>query len=128
MVEVLARLDGIAPRPQSEEKATYAPKIRKEEARLDFGRPAIELERRVRAFNPAPGSWFEHRGERIKLLAAEPVEAAGEPGEVLADTGLTIACAEHALAAVTVQRAGRAPMTGPELLRGFPIPPGTILA
>ncbi len=51
----------------------------------------------MRAFNPAPGAWFEHRGERIKLLAAEPVEAAGEPGEVLADTGLTIACGEHAL-------------------------------
>ena len=127
MVEVLARRDSIAPRPQPEEQATYAPKVRKEEARLDFTGPAIEVERRVRAFNPAPGAWFEHRGERIKVLAAEPVEAAGAPGEVLPDKGLTIACREQALACVLVQRAGRAPMSGPELLRGFPIEPGTRL-
>ncbi|MEA3052476.1 MAG: methionyl-tRNA formyltransferase [Sphingomonadales bacterium] len=127
MVEVLARLHGIGPRPQEEDKATYAAKIRKEETRLDFARPAFEVERQVRAFNPWPGAWFEVGGERIKLLAADPVDAAGEPGEVLPDTGLTIACGEHALAAVLVQRAGRAPMAGPELLRGFPIAPGTKL-
>jgi methionyl-tRNA formyltransferase len=127
MTEVLARWHQVGPRPQPEEQATYAPKIRKEEARLDFARPAIEVERQVRAFNPAPGAWFEAGGERIKLLAAEPVEAAGEPGEVLPDTGLTIACGEHALACVLVQRAGRAPIGGAELLRGFPIAPGTRL-
>jgi methionyl-tRNA formyltransferase len=127
MVEALASLDRIGPRPQQEEAATYAPKIGKEEARLDFSRPAVEVERQVRAFNPSPGAWFEAGGERIKLLAADPVEAAGEPGEVLPDMGLTIACGEHALAAALVQRAGRAPMSGPELLRGFPIAPGTRL-
>jgi methionyl-tRNA formyltransferase len=127
MVEVLARLGQIGPRPQDESKATYAPKIGKDEARLDFARPAVEVERQVRAFNPRPGAWFEAGGERIKLLAAEPVEAAGEPGQVLPDTGLTIACGENALAALLVQRAGRAPMSGPELLRGFPIPPGARL-
>jgi methionyl-tRNA formyltransferase len=127
MVEVLDQWDRIGPRPQAEEQATYAPKIRKEESRLDFDRPAAELERRVRAFNPSPGAWFEAGGERIKLLAAEPVEASGEPGEVLPDLGLTIACGEGALAAVMVQRSGRAPMSGPELVRGFPIAPGTKL-
>jgi methionyl-tRNA formyltransferase len=127
MVETLARLHQIGARPQDEDKATYAPKVRKEEARLDFARPAIEVERQVRAFNPAPGAWFEAFGERIKLLAAEPVEAVGEPGEVLPDKGLTIACGEQAVAAVLVQRSGRAPMSGPELLRGFPIPPGARL-
>jgi methionyl-tRNA formyltransferase len=127
MVEALASLDRIGPRPQQQEAATYAPKIGKGEARLDFSRPALEVERQVRAFNPSPGAWFEAGGERIKLLAADPVEAAGEPGEVLPDMGLTIACGEHALAALLVQRAGRAPMSGPELLRGFPIPPGTRL-
>lgn len=127
MIEVLNEWDRIGPRPQPEQKATYAPKIRKEETRLDFTRPAIEVERQVRAFNPAPGAWFEAGGERIKLLAAEPVEASGEPGEVLPDLGLTIACGENALAAVLVQRAGRAPMSGPDLLRGFPIEPGTKL-
>jgi methionyl-tRNA formyltransferase len=127
MVETLAGLGRIGPRMQDEAKATYAPKIGKDEARLDFRRPAGQVERQVRAFNPVPGAWFEARGERIKLLAAEPVEASGEPGEVLRDKGLTIACGEHALAAVLVQRAGRAPMSGPELLRGFPLPAGTRL-
>jgi methionyl-tRNA formyltransferase len=127
MVEVLGQWDRIGPRPQPEAQATYAPKIRKAESRLDFARPAIEVERQVRAFNPAPGAWFEAGGERIKLLAAEPVEATGEPGEVLPDRGLTIACGEHALACVLVQRSGRAPISGPELLRGFPIAPGTRL-
>ncbi|HEX8309514.1 MAG TPA: methionyl-tRNA formyltransferase [Allosphingosinicella sp.] len=127
MVEVLDRWDGIGPRPQAEDQATYAAKIRKQEARLDFNRTAAELERQVRAFNPSPGAWFEAGGERIKLLAADPVEAAGEPGEVLPGKGLSIACGEQALAAVLVQRPGRAPMTGAELLRGFPIAPGTKL-
>jgi methionyl-tRNA formyltransferase len=127
MVETLARLGRIGPRPQDESKATYAAKIGKEEARLDFTRPAIEVERQVRAFNPVPGAWFEAGGERIKVLAAEPVEAAGQPGEVLPDKGLTIACGEQALACVLVQRAGRAAMGPMELLRGFPIPAGTRL-
>ncbi|MEO7178279.1 MAG: methionyl-tRNA formyltransferase [Allosphingosinicella sp.] len=127
MIEVLDQWHRIGARAQPDEKATYAPKIRKEESRLDFARPAIEVERQVRAFNPAPGAWFEMAGERIKLLAAEPVEASGVPGEVLPDNGLTIACGEHALAAVLLQRAGRGPMSAPELLRGFPIPAGTKL-
>jgi methionyl-tRNA formyltransferase len=127
MIEVLDQWHRIEPRPQSNERATYAPKIRKEESRLDFARPAIEVDRQVRAFNPAPGAWFEYAGERIKLLAAEPVPASGAPGEVLPDKGLTIACGENALAALLLQRAGRGPMSGPELLRGFPIPPGTRL-
>jgi methionyl-tRNA formyltransferase len=127
MVEVLGRWDRIAAQPQAEELATYAPKVRKEETRLDFSRPAIELERMVRAFNPAPGAWFEAGGERIKLLAAEPIEASGQPGEVLPGPELVVACGEQALAALLVQRSGRGPMPAEELLRGFPIPPGTRL-
>ena len=127
MVEVLARWDRIGPRPQPEDQATYAPKIRKEEARLDFNRSAVELERQVRAFNPAPGAWFEAGGERIKLLAADAVEASGEPGEVLPGEGLVIACGDGALHAGLLQRSGRSPVTGAELLRGFPIAPGSKL-
>jgi methionyl-tRNA formyltransferase len=126
MVEVLARPYDIGARPQDESKATYAPKIDKSEARLDFTLPAIEVERRIRAFNPMPGAWFEHSGERLKLLAADPVEVAGAPGTVL-DEQLTIACGEGAIVPTLVQRSGRAPMSGSELLRGFPIPPGTKL-
>jgi methionyl-tRNA formyltransferase len=126
MVDVLAQLDRIGPRPQPEEKATYAPKIGKDEARLDFTRHALEVDRQIRAFNPAPGAWFEAGGERFKLLAADPVQVAGEPGTVL-DEWLTIACGEGGIVPTIVQRSGRAPMTGAELLRGFPIPPGTRL-
>ncbi|HYG46857.1 MAG TPA: methionyl-tRNA formyltransferase [Allosphingosinicella sp.] len=126
MIEVLGRIDRIGPKPQAEELATYAPKIGKEEARLDFMGHALELERRVRAFNPAPGAWFDHGGERFRLLAADAVDVAGEPGTVL-DEWLTIACGVGGLVPTLIQRAGRAPMSGAELLRGFPIPPGTKL-
>jgi methionyl-tRNA formyltransferase len=126
MVEVLGQLHRIGPRPQPEDQATYAPKIKKEEARLDFTRHALELERQVRAFNPAPGAWFEFAGERLKLLAADAVQVEGEPGTVL-DEWLTIACGVGGLVPTQVQRPGRAPMSGAELLRGFPIPPGAKL-
>lgn len=126
LVAVLARWDRVGPRPQPERGVTYAPKIEKYEARLDFRKSAVEAERQVRAFNPAPGAFFEYAGERIKMHAAELVEAAGAPGEVL-DDALTIACAEAALRPTSVQRAGRGPMSPAELLRGFPIPPGARL-
>jgi methionyl-tRNA formyltransferase len=126
LVEVLAQLDRLGPRPQAEDRATYAPKIAKDEARLDFTRHALEVDRQIRAFNPVPGAWFETGGERFKLLAADPVQVAGEPGTVL-DEWLTIACGEGGVVPTAVQRAGRAPMTGADLLRGFPIPPGTKL-
>jgi len=126
MVDVLAALPSIAPRPQDDGQATYAAKIEKGEARLDFARSAEEVERQVRAFNPAPGAFFEYAGERIKMHSARIVDVSGEAGIVL-DDKLTIACSEGALAPISVQRAGRAPMTPAELLRGFPIPSGTRL-
>ena len=127
MVEVLARLDEIVPEVQPEDGVTYAHKIEKGEARIDFAQPARQAERQVRAFNPAPGAFFELDGERIKILEAVVVEAGGKPGTVL-DEALTIACAEGALSPHLVQRAGRGPMRPGELLRGFPISPGTRLA
>jgi methionyl-tRNA formyltransferase len=128
LVQVLDKLPGQVGRvPQNDARATYAPKVGKEEARLDFTRSAVEVERQVRAFNPSPGAWFDYEGERIKVLAAEVGELGGEPGTVL-DHGLTIACAEGSLVPVLVQRAGRAAMTTGELLRGFVIPAGACLA
>jgi methionyl-tRNA formyltransferase len=126
MAEVLDRLDEIEAVPQPAEGVTYASKIEKHEARLDFAHDAEAVERQVRAFNPMPGAFFEAGGERIKVLAADPVAASGAPGTVL-DNALTIACASGALAPRVVQRAGRAAMTPAELLRGFPIPAGTRL-
>jgi methionyl-tRNA formyltransferase len=126
MAEVLARLDEIEPVPQPNDGVTYASKIEKNEARLDFAQAAEAVERQVRAFNSVPGAFFEVGGERIKLLAADPVEANGVPGTVL-DEALTIACGSGALCPRLVQRAGRGVMTPAELLRGFDIPVGTRL-
>ncbi len=127
MVEVLGRLDGFPALPQPEGGVTYADKIAKAEARLDFGASAEEVERRIRAFAPSPGAFFEHDGERIQLLAAAVREdAEGEPGLVL-DEALTIACGRCAIRPLMVRRAGRAVMATPDLLRGFPIPRGTRL-
>jgi methionyl-tRNA formyltransferase len=127
MVEVLDKLHQSGRIPQREAGATYAPKIEKQEARLDFAQPAVQVERQIRAFNPAPGAFFEYERERIKVLGAELSELSGEPGTVL-DHGLTIACAEGAIVPTLVQRAGRAAMMPAELLRGFVIPAGARLA
>jgi methionyl-tRNA formyltransferase len=113
--------------PQPDDGATYASKIHKAEARINWARTADEIERQVRAFAPAPGAWFEAYGERVMLLeAAESGDGSGTPGEVLDDVP-TIACASGSIRPLKVQRAGRASMNAAELLRGFPIPKGTIL-
>jgi methionyl-tRNA formyltransferase len=115
------------PEPQPIAGATYAPKLDKAEARIDWSQTAEQIERQVRAFNPVPGAWFEANGERIKLLAAAVVrDASGSPGDVL-DDYLSIAAKEGCIRPLRVQRAGREPMTPGELLRGFKIPKGTIL-
>lgn len=132
MVRVLADLDAFPPRAQPEEGVTYAAKVDKAEARIDFTQSAVQVERQVRAFNPAPGAFFEWNGERVRVHAAEvvgPGDTAhgAAPGTVL-DDKLTIACGEQAIRPVRVQRAGRGVMATGELLRGHPIPMGTMLA
>ncbi len=131
---LLRALDGlaagtIAPQPQPEDGATYAKTLQPDEGRLDWRRPAVQLERAVRALNPAPGTWFEHRGERIKVLAAAvaPAPPGAAPGTVL-DAALTVACGEGALRLLMLQRPGRAAIAADALLRGFAIPPGTVLS
>jgi methionyl-tRNA formyltransferase len=114
------------PVPQPDEGATYAAKVAKAEARIDWRLYAGQVVRQVLAFAPAPGAWFEANGERLKVLDAELADVFGAPGQVL-DDRLTIACGTGAVRPVTVQRAGRAPMTAQELLRGFAIPAGTVL-
>jgi methionyl-tRNA formyltransferase len=130
IVEALDRLatGDLAARPQPESGVTYAPKIKREEARLDWRQPAIALERQVRAFDPWPGAFFEVAGERIRVLAAEvpPGDPAAMPGTVL-DEHLSIACGEGALRPLRLQRPGRAPLDAGAFLRGFPIPAGAVL-
>jgi len=126
MLDVLADLAAHPLVPQPTDGVTYAAKVDKGEARIDWSRPAAEVERLVRAMNPSPGAWLEVGGERVKLLAAEVTEAHDTPGTVL-DDRLTVACGTGAIRAVTVQRAGRGVSTAADLLRGFPVPAGTVL-
>lgn len=126
MVRVLDDIAAFPPRTQPEDGVTYASKIDKAEARIDFTRSAVEVERQIRAFNPAPGAYFEYAGERIKVLSAAVMELSGAPGEVL-DGQLTIACSDGAIRPLAVQRAGRGVMTSNELLRGFSIDIGARL-
>ena len=123
MVEALADLAGLVRVPQPAQGVTYAAKIAKQEARIDWSRPAAELIRQVQGLAPFPGAWFEHKGERIKLLTAEPAEGSGAPGSVI-DERLAIACGKGALRPLLLQRAGRSPMGLDEFLRGFPIASG----
>lgn len=126
MVRVLADPDAFPPVPQPEEGVTYAAKIAKEEAQIDFARPAIEVDRLIDALNPAPGAFLEHGGERIKVLRADIEDGRGAPGEVL-DDRLLIACGEDAIRPFRVKRAGRGEMGVEDLLRGFPVAAGTRL-
>jgi methionyl-tRNA formyltransferase len=125
LVETVTELDRLEAKPQPS-GATYAEKIDKSEARLDWSEPAERLEREVRAFAPFPGSWFELDGERIKLLRARTIGVNGAPGTVL-DDRLTIACGDAALRPVVLQRAGRPAMAAEDFLRGMPVPAGTVL-
>ena len=125
MVEALAS-EKLAGEPQPDDGVTYAAKITKDEARIDWTRPARDIVRQVQGLAPFPGAWFDVAGERIKLLAAEAVAATGASGEVI-DDALTIACGDGAIRPILLQRAGKSPMQRDDLLRGFAIPQGTRL-
>jgi len=132
MVKVLSDLHAFAPVPQPDAGVTYAAKIDKSEARLDFLTSAVQVERQVRAFHPMPGAFFELDGERYKILAADVVHpsdtvAGAAPGVTL-DDALAIACNPGAIRATRVQRAGKPAMDAGELLRGRAIVAGTRLA
>ena len=117
----------LVPRPQPAGGISYAKKLRRDEGAMDWRRPAVELERAVRAFDPWPGTWFEHRGERVKVLAAELLDGAAAPGTVL-DQRLLVACGAGALRPTMLQRAGRAVQDVEAFLRGYPIAAGTVLS
>ncbi|MFQ3667070.1 MAG: methionyl-tRNA formyltransferase, partial [Sphingomonadaceae bacterium] len=116
VVDALARLPSLVPEPQDPALATHAPKIDKTESRIDWTLPADQLERLVRAMNPAPGAWFAAGDARIRVLAADVVEGAGAPGTLIAPA--TIACGSDALKLVTVQPAGRTAMPAAAWWRG----------
>lgn len=147
IVQVLADIGAYPAEPQTQEGVTYAPKIDKSEARLDFHVTADELTRKIRAFNPTPVAYFEISGERVRILSARAIDkwegADRTPGKVVdlvdAQTSalrpshlkrgesIAIECAEGYLEPRVLQRAGRQPMPVDAFLRGFAIPEGTIL-
>jgi len=128
MARALAALErgSIEEHPQPSEGATYAKKISKEEARIDWTESADEIDCLIRGLSPAPGAWCGAKGERLKVLYSEPVVGRGSPGEIV-DEQLTVACGERALRLTRLQRAGRGMMSADELLHGFSLPKGARL-
>ena len=127
MVGTLIDLPMLHAVTQDDAEASYAPKIDKAEAKIDFAQSAEAIERQVRAFAPFPGAWFELGGERIKVLKAEVAPDVGAAGTTLHDA-LTIACGSGALRLLRVQRAGKPVMDAADFLRGKAVPAGTRLA
>lgn len=128
VLETLARLspDTLQPLKQPEEGVTYAKKISKEEARIDWNRPARELYNLIRGLSPFPGAFFDYQGERIKILQAEINEGdKRQSAGVTLDDRLTIQCGNGAIHPTLIQRPGKKPMSVEEMLRGYPIPAGT---
>jgi methionyl-tRNA formyltransferase len=125
MVRAMSALErgAIAAEPQAERGITYAKKINKDEARIDWSKSAREIDCLIRGLSPSPGAFSEIKGERLKILYAEPVDGKGAAGEIIGDD-LTIACGEGALRLLKVQRAGGKAMAAEELLKGFALPKG----
>ena len=133
LVETLAAIEAgtAAPTPQAAEGVTYAKKITTAEARIDWTRSAVEIDRQIRGLSPFPGAWFmapSPKGEmRIKALLSRAEDGAGAPGSVLDDNGL-IACGTGAVRLLGAQREGKGPQGIGEFLRGFSLPAGTALS
>jgi methionyl-tRNA formyltransferase len=113
--------------PQPEAGVTYAAKIDKRETRIDWSKPWKAVHDHCRGLSPFPGAWFEHAGQRVRVLRTTRHEGSGAPGTVL-DDHLTIACQDGAVRLLEVQRAGKQPMQAEEFLRGARITPGTHVA
>jgi len=129
IVDALAKIRSLRAVPQDESRATYAAKIAKSEARIDWNRPALDIDRAIRAFNPVPGAESRLGGETLKIWEASPAAGTGRPGEVLdAEAGrFVVGCAHGALELRVVQRAGGKRLQAADFLRGTPLARGTIL-
>jgi len=129
MVRAMAALGrgGLQLTRQASEGVTYAAKIEKAEARIDWAKPAREVLRHIHGLSPFPGAWSEVEVEdapvRVKILRCEQADGGGAPGDVL-DDHLTVACGHGAIRVIELQRAGKAPMKATEFLRGTPLKPG----
>jgi len=125
ILDALADLSGRKPDIQPDAGVTYASKIEKAEARVDWSRPAAEVDRLIRGLSPFPGAWCDVGGERLKLLGSRLAEGQGAPGQVLADPDLKrlrIACGSGAVDITLAQREGKRAMPPEDVLRGFALP------
>ncbi|GLO73112.1 methionyl-tRNA formyltransferase [Phaeobacter italicus] len=126
IVQALRRLPELTADLQPEEGVTYAHKIDKAEARVDWTRPAAEVDRQIRGLSPFPGAWCEIDGQRVKLLGSRLTEGAGPAGVVL-DDSLRVACGDGAVELLRLQRAGKGAQDREIFLNGFPVGAGTQL-
>lgn len=127
LTEALAmhRIGALTPRPQDHAAATYAPKVTRDLARLDWQADAADVAARIRAFDPAPGAWTSLDGAEVKLFGPHAVHGAGAPGSILEGTdGLVIAAGHGAVAVTEVQPTGKRRMPSADWLRGHPLPAG----
>lgn len=120
IVQALANLPDLTPTPQPDDGVTYAHKIDKSEARIDWTNPATDIDRQIRGLAPFPGAWCELDGERLKLLGCEVTDGQGTPGQILAP--LTVACGSGAVAITRLQRSGKQAMVTADALRGISLP------
>ncbi|MEL7107394.1 MAG: methionyl-tRNA formyltransferase [Pseudomonadota bacterium] len=120
IVEALDGFDTRRATPQPDDGVTYATKIDKAEARIDWTRPAAEVDRQIRGLSPFPGAWFQVGDERVKVLRSRLAGGGASPGAVLA--GTTVACGAGAVEMITLQRAGKGPMDASAFLNGFALP------
>ncbi len=123
IVRALEGLDNLVPEPQAEEGVTYAAKIDKAEAEIDWTNPALDVDRQIRGLSPFPGAWTLVRGERVKFLDSRIAAGGGVPGTVLNDV-LVVACGDGAVRITRLQRAGKGAMDAKDMLRGWKIAPG----
>ena len=126
IVDALAELDQLVPKPQPEDGVTYATKIDKAEAAIDWSKSAVEIDQLIRGLSPFPGAWFEVNGTRIKVLGSVLAEQTGVAGCVL-DDALTVACGDGAIRLTHLQRAGKSAQDVVQFLNGWPLPAGTQL-
>ncbi|WP_422049135.1 methionyl-tRNA formyltransferase [Shimia sp.] len=126
IVDTLAALPELTAKPQPEEGVTYAEKIDKSEARIDWSAPAVEVDRKIRGLSPFPGAWTEIEGQRVKLLASRLAEGQGDAGTLL-DDALTVACGDGAVQLLRLQRAGKGAQDADVFLRGFQLSKGDVI-
>ena len=126
IVEVLDKLSDYKVQSQSTVGITYASKIHKSEAKIDWSLPAQTIDRKIRALSPFPGAWTEINGERVKLLASKVIDKENEPGMIL-DAGFSIACGQKAVEITEAQRPGKSVQKTDLFLRGFRLQQGSKL-